>query len=43
VVTGTGVGGGPHVRIFSGRDGSEIFGSLVLPPGFIGGVFVGGR
>jgi hypothetical protein len=43
VVTGTGAGGGPHVRIFSGRDGSEIFGSLVFPPGFIGGVFVGGR
>jgi hypothetical protein len=43
VVTGTGAGGGAHVRIFSGRDGSEIFGSIVFPPGFLGGAFVGGR
>jgi hypothetical protein len=40
IITGTGVGGGPHVRIWSGVDGSEIFGFLAYDAGFTGGVFV---
>jgi streptogramin lyase len=41
VITGPGAGGGPHLRVFSGVDGAEIFGAFVYPPGFTGGVFVG--
>jgi hypothetical protein len=40
IVTGTGVGGGPHVRVWNGVDGSEIFGFFPYDPGFTGGVFV---
>jgi hypothetical protein len=41
IVTGTGVGGGPHVRVWSGLDGAEIVGFFPYDPGFTGGVFVG--
>jgi streptogramin lyase len=41
VITGPGAGGGPHLRVFSGADGSEILGAFVYPAGFTGGVFVG--
>jgi hypothetical protein len=41
IITGTGVGGGPHVRVWSGVDGTEIVGFFPYDPGFIGGVFVG--
>jgi hypothetical protein len=40
VVTGAGVTGGPHVRVWSGRDGSEIRGWFAFDRRFLGGVFV---
>jgi hypothetical protein len=41
VVTGTGAGGGPHVRVFDGATGAEVSSLFAYDPGFIGGVFVG--
>lgn len=40
IVVGPGAGGGPHVRILSGVDGSELSGAFVFPTGFTGGVYV---
>jgi hypothetical protein len=40
IVTAAGAGGGPHVRVFSGMDGSELFGFFAYSPAFGGGVSV---
>jgi uncharacterized protein YkwD len=40
IVTGTGVGGGPHVRVFSGADGSVLGEFFAYSAGFTGGVNV---
>jgi hypothetical protein len=40
VATGTGVGGGPHVRGFHPATGAEVFGFFPFDPGFLGGVRV---
>ncbi len=40
VITAAGAGGGPHVRVFSGLDGSELYGFLAYGAGFTGGVSV---
>jgi hypothetical protein len=40
VATGTGVGGGPHVRGFHPGTGAEVFGFFPFDPGFLGGVRV---
>jgi len=40
IITGAGPGGGSHVRVFSGQDGSEIGGGFFAYPGFSGGVRV---
>ena len=44
IVTGTGPGGGPHVRVFNGRTGAQLPGSVgsffAYSPGFLGGVNV---
>jgi hypothetical protein len=40
LVTGAGAGGGPHVRVFRGPDGVELFSFFAYDPGFIGGVRV---
>jgi autotransporter-associated beta strand protein len=40
VVTGTGVGGGPHVRAFSGTTGAVLGEFFAYPPTFTGGVVV---
>jgi hypothetical protein len=40
IVTGTGAGGGPHVKAFSGADGTELMSFFAYDAGFTGGVFV---
>ena len=40
IVCGTGVGGGPRVRVFSGRDGSVLADFFAYEDGFRGGVIV---
>ena len=40
IITGAGPGGGPHVRIWSGADSSELFGFFAYNPAFPGGVSV---
>ena len=41
IVTGAGLGGGPHVKTFSGATGEEMLSSYAYDPSFGGGVFVG--
>jgi len=40
IVTGAGPGGGPHVRVFSGADLSNVWSFFPYDPLFSGGVFV---
>jgi hypothetical protein len=40
IVTGTGVGGGPHVKAFSGRDGAVLASFMAYDAAFTGGVYV---
>ncbi len=40
IITGAGAGGGPHVRAFSGSDGSELASFLAFEAGYTGGVHV---
>lgn len=40
VIVGAGPGGGPHVRVFSGLDGSALLSFLAYTPDFRGGVRV---
>lgn len=40
IVTGAGPGGGPHVEVFSGQDGSLLQSFMAYDPAFAGGVFV---
>ena len=42
VITGAGPGGGPHVRVWDGASGTEIYGLYAFDPSFGGGVFVAG-
>ena len=42
IIVGAGPGGGPHVRIYDGIDGSELSSFYAYNPGFTGGVFVAG-
>jgi uncharacterized repeat protein (TIGR01451 family) len=42
VITGAGPGGGPHVRVFDGVSGSEVFGFFAFDPGITDGTFVAG-
>ena len=41
IITGAGPGGGPHVKVFSGLDGSLLQSFMAYNPGFAGGVRVG--
>ncbi len=41
VITGPGVGGGPHVKVFTGRTGQEQYGFFAFESTFRGGVTVG--
>jgi hypothetical protein len=40
IVCGAGVGGGPNVTIFSGKDGVRLASFFVFDPGFTGGIYV---
>ncbi|MFN4259069.1 MAG: FG-GAP-like repeat-containing protein [Gemmataceae bacterium] len=40
IITVPGPGGGPHVRVFSGKDGSQIANFMAYAPTFAGGLFV---
>lgn len=40
VITGAGLGGGPHVRAFSGTDAAVLTNLFAYDPSFIGGVYV---
>jgi FG-GAP-like repeat/FG-GAP repeat len=40
IVTGAGAGGGPHVKVFSGADGSTLQSFFAFDPAFTGGVRV---
>ena len=40
IVTGTGPGGGPHVKVFDGSTGAEIRSFFAFDPGFTGGIYV---
>lgn len=44
VIVGADAGGGPHVKVFSGADGSELFSFFAFDSGALGepGVFTGG-
>jgi hypothetical protein len=40
IITGTGPGSGPHVKVFDGRTGAELKSFFAYPAGFTGGVYV---
>src|SRR5207248_3313911 len=40
VITGTGPGAGPHVKVYDGRSGGLVQSFFAYPPGFTGGVYV---
>jgi hypothetical protein len=40
IITGADAGGGPHVKAFSGRDGTVLYSFLAYDPAFTGGVRV---
>src|SRR5262249_34309814 len=40
IITGAGPGGGPHARVSSGANGSQIWSLMAFNPSFTGGVYV---
>jgi fibronectin-binding autotransporter adhesin len=40
IITGADAGGWPHVKVFSGKDGAELYSFMVFDQGFVGGVRV---
>ncbi|HEX9375604.1 MAG TPA: VCBS repeat-containing protein [Actinomycetota bacterium] len=43
IITGAGPGAGPHVRVFNGKDLTELASFFAYSPAFSGGVFVAGQ
>jgi len=41
IVTAAGPGGGPHVRLFDGGTGSEVYGLMAFDPALRRGIFIG--
>src|SRR5205085_5912033 len=42
IITGAGAGGGPHVKVFSGKDRSELKSFFAFDASFHSGVYVAG-
>jgi hypothetical protein len=42
IITGADAGGGPHVKVFSGKDGSVLYSFMAYSVNFLGGVRVAG-
>ena len=40
IATAAGPGGGPHVKLFDGNTGAEVYGLMAFDPNFRGGIFV---
>jgi cyclophilin family peptidyl-prolyl cis-trans isomerase len=40
IITGAGYGGGPHVRVFNGRDNTELLSFMAFDPSSSGGIYV---
>src|SRR5437763_8717807 len=40
IITGAGYGGGAHVRVFNGKDNSELLSFIAFDTSYIGGIYV---
>src|SRR5438876_3807252 len=40
IITGAGTGGGAHVRVFNGKDNTELLSFIAFDTSYIGGIYV---